>query len=173
MKLIEILKKETVTLRLQYIDKTIDWSNSYYEICKKRKTWKEKDWCKFLGIEPVMRNPNTSLQFLGYPTGFYSTSKSRELDRYQNDIRRILSLGLEKYIEKEVNYAKMHYETSIIKLAERIEKKGLNINKLKATTSHIGVNIDTTLTDGEKKVRAFTIIAEGEIQRPHYRYLIK
>jgi len=35
------------------------------------------------------------------------------------------------------------------------------------------VNIETTLTDGEKMVRAYTIIAEGQVQRPHYRYLIK
>jgi hypothetical protein len=35
------------------------------------------------------------------------------------------------------------------------------------------VNIDMTLTDGEKTVKAFTIIAEGQIQRPHYRYLVK
>jgi hypothetical protein len=30
-----------------------------------------------------------------------------------------------------------------------------------------------TLSDGEKVVKAFTIIAEGTIQRPHYRYLVK
>ena len=45
--------------------------------------------------------------------------------------------------------------------------------KLKVKTSHIGVNIDTILSDGEKQVREITIVASGEIQRPHYRYLIK
>jgi hypothetical protein len=49
----------------------------------------------------------------------------------------------------------------------------LIVEKLVVETSHIGVNINTTLTDGEKTVRAFTIIASGEIQRPHYRYLVK
>jgi len=47
------------------------------------------------------------------------------------------------------------------------------LSKLKVQTSHIDVNIDTTLTDGEKTIKAFTILAEGAIQRPHYRYLIK
>ena len=37
----------------------------------------------------------------------------------------------------------------------------------------IGVNIESIITDGTKTVRAWTIVAEGEIQRPHYRYLIK
>jgi len=58
-------------------------------------------------------------------------------------------------------------------LAARIEKKGLNVEKIKTVTSHIGVNLETTLTDGTKTVRAWTIVASGEIQRPHYRYLIK
>jgi hypothetical protein len=66
-----------------------------------------------------------------------------------------------------------HYEFSIEKLAERIIKKGLNQDNLKIVTSHIGVNIETTINDGNKTVRAFTIIAEGEIQKPHYRYLVK
>ena len=72
-----------------------------------------------------------------------------------------------------VKAAEQHYENSIQKLAARIEKKGLNTENLSVLTSHVGVNINTTLTDGIKTVRAFTIIAEGPIQRPHYRYLIK
>ena len=65
------------------------------------------------------------------------------------------------------------HESSIEKLAYRIEKKELDQSKLKTKTSHIGVNIETVLTDGEKTVRAWTIIASGMIQRPHYRYLVK
>jgi len=171
--LIEILKAETQTLKEQYLLKTKEWATNYYNVCKKRNKWYEVEWCKFFGLTPEIQNPNSNMQFLGYPKGFYNTSKSRELHRYQNEIHRTLSLGLEKYIEKELRYAEMHYESSIVKLADRIEKKGLNKEKLNVVTSHIGVNINTTLTDGEKTVRAYTIIAEGEIQRPHYRYLIK
>ena len=36
-----------------------------------------------------------------------------------------------------------------------------------------GINIDTIISDGEKQVKAQTICAWGEIQRPHYRYLVK
>ena len=66
-----------------------------------------------------------------------------------------------------------HYENSILKLALRIEQKELNQDKLEMVTSHIDVNISTTITDGDKSVKAWTIIAEGPIQRPHYRYLVK
>jgi hypothetical protein len=172
-KLIEILKSETETLRVQYLEKTKEWATNYYNICKERKNWHEVEWCKFFGLTPEIKNPNSNMQFLGYPKGFYNTKKSSELHRYQNEIHRTLTLGLEKYIEKELKYAEIHYESSIIKLDDRIEKKGLNQDKITVVTSHIGVNINITLTDGEKTVRAFTIIAEGEIQRPHYRYLIK
>lgn len=51
--------------------------------------------------------------------------------------------------------------------------KYLEKTKTVAFRCPLGVNIETTITDGVKKVRAFTIVAEGEIQRPHYRYLIK
>jgi hypothetical protein len=173
LNLIEILKSETQTLKEQYLLKTKEWATNYYKVCESRKDWYEVEWCKFFGLTPEIKNPNSKMQFLGYPKGFYNTAKSGQLHKYQNEIHRTLTMGLEKYIEKELRYAEMHYEGSIIKLADRIEKKGLNQDKISVITSHIGVNINTTLTDGEKTVRAFTIIAEGEIQRPHYRYLIK
>jgi hypothetical protein len=58
-------------------------------------------------------------------------------------------------------------------LAARVEAKELNIESIKVTSGFQNVNFECTITDGIKKVRAFTIIAEGEIVRPHYRYLIK
>ena len=63
--------------------------------------------------------------------------------------------------------------TVLKKLAFRIEQKGLNTDNLKLSSSHVGVNFETAITDGTKTVRAFTIIASGPVQRPHYRYLVK
>ena len=82
-------------------------------------------------------------------------------------------MSLDEYINKELKLSEIHYDNSINKLAERIKLKDLNLDNLKVETSHIGVNINTTLTDGEKTIRAFTIIAGGDVQQPHYRYLIK
>jgi hypothetical protein len=82
-------------------------------------------------------------------------------------------ISAEQYIGKEVKYAEMHYTNSIVKLADRISKKGLNMEVIEIKDASVGVNINTTITDGVKTVRAYTIVAEGEIQRPHYRYLIK
>lgn len=172
-KLIEILKKETESLKEQYVQKTREWAAKYHAMLTDRATWNEVDWCNFMGLTPEMKNPGTSMQFLGFPKGFYNTRESREYSRLRNEIRTIGKMFVEDYQDKEEKKAIKHYEQSIQKLALRIEAKGLNQDQIKATTSHIGVNIDTTLTDGNKSVRAFTIIASGEIQKPHYRYLIK
>ena len=171
--LIQVLRKETESLKTQFVEKRKTYASSYYDLCIRRKTWNEEEWCKYFGLTPRIANPGTKGEFLTYPSNFHNTSNARRLDRIKADIRSILNLSLEKYLKQEELNAITHYENSILKLADRISKKGLNIEKLKTTTSHIGVNIETILTDDMKTVKAFTIVAGGEIQQPHYRYLIK
>ncbi len=145
--LIETLKNETETLKVQYLEMTEKWAIKEFE--NLRQWAKEYHTGKF---------------------GFGEASKKY----YRLPYYIVNSNGkVEQHIEKMVQNAIEHYKLSIEKLALRIEKKGLNQSNLKIVTSHIGVNIETTLTDGLKTVRAFTIIAEGMIQKPHYRYLVK
>lgn len=171
--LLEILKKETISLKNQYIEMTKEWAETRFNIIVKRTNWNEEKWAKFLDVETMIANEGTSMTFVTFHMEFYNTKKSREYDSMRNESFMLKRIGVNEYIKKEIKRAENHYESSIIKLANRIEKKELNENKLKVKTSHIGVNIDTILSDGEKQIRAFTIIASGEIQRPHYRYLIK
>jgi hypothetical protein len=83
------------------------------------------------------------------------------------------SISLKEYVEKMKKQAKDHYTDCIKKLAYRIEQKKMISSDLQIKTAKVGVNIETTFTDGIQTVRAWTIIARGPIQRPHYRYLIK
>jgi hypothetical protein len=145
--LTELLKKETETLKVQYIAMTEKWAIS--EFNNLREWVKEYKTGKF-GFGAAER------RYFKLP--FHVTNSASTV---------------EQYVEKVVKNAELHYQTSIEKLAARIETKGLNVNNLTTVTSHIGVNIETTLTDGSKTVRAFTIIAGGPVQKPHYRYLIK
>lgn len=145
--LTEILKRETESLKAQYVEMTEKWAVQEFEYLRKWAADYNKG--KF---------------------GFGEASKKYHRLPYYI----VNSNGkVEQHVEKMVKDAVKHYNSSIQKLAGRIEKKGLNQEKLTTVTSHIGVNIETTLTDGNKTVRAFTIIAEGAVQRPHYRYLIK
>ena len=145
--LINILNSETESLRIQYLEMTEKWAVAEFNrLC---------EWAS---------------EYHTGKFGFGAASKT-----YHNLPYYIVNSNgkVDQHVEKMVKAAEQHYENSIQKLAARIEKKGLNTENLSVLTSHVGVNINTTLTDGIKTVRAFTIIAEGPIQRPHYRYLIK
>lgn len=150
--LIEILKKETESLKIQYIEMNEKWA--------------EMSFNSMLNADYLYKH--TSGKY--FKNRFGSTKAE---DAMINRNINIVNSGLLIYMSKIVKDAEFHYESSILKLADRISKKGLNFENLKVKTSHVSVNIETTLTDGCKTVRAFTIIASGEIQRPHYRYLIK
>jgi hypothetical protein len=138
-----------------------------------RSGWDNLQWCNFFGLTQEVYNEGRPSEFKSFPKGFYNSKQSREYSNLKDKLRKIIQIGVEEFMLGEEKKAILHYEGSIVKLANRIEKKDLNIDKLIVKTSHIGVNINTTLTDGEKTVNAFTIIASGEIQKPHYRYLVK
>jgi len=152
MNLIDILLKETETLKDQYVEKTIEWANNGFDQI----------------VERVKRYQTKRISEYTNKNNYYTEQKWVHREGYS-----ISRMDKQMFINKQVEKAKIHYTDSINKLANRIEKKGLDTTKIKTITSHVGVNIDTTLTDGTKTVRAFTIIASGYIQRPHYRYLIK
>jgi hypothetical protein len=171
--LINILKTETETLKVQYIAKTKEWARDQFDSIMERSGWTNLQWCKYFGLTPEVYNKGMMSEYESFPRGFYNTKQSREYSNFKDKAYKIKNIGVEGFMLAEEKKAELHYEGSIVKLANRIEKKGLNVDKLVVETSHIGVNINTTLTDGEKTVKAFTIIASGEIQRPHYRYLVK
>jgi hypothetical protein len=167
--LVLLLTKETQELKSQYLEKTKNWAINFYNLCIERNNWQEDDWCKYFGIDYTLSKFNQRI----FPKGFYNTKNSMILNKMRNEIFSICNLGLEKYLKKEELAAILHYESSIEKLAFRIIKKGLNIKNIKIKNNSIGVNINSEITDGLITVNAWTIIAEGQIQKPHYRYLIK
>jgi hypothetical protein len=171
--LLNTLFEQTVDLKNEFLSKTLTWAENYYNTLLVRKSWSELQWCEYFGLEPRLANPNTSMEFLTFPSGFHNTSNAKRYKNLKNDIRVITNQTLESYLKKEEEKALNHYEQSIKKLHNRILSKGLNKDNIKTTTGRVGVNIETTLTDGEKTVRAWTIVASGDIQRPHYRYLVK
>jgi hypothetical protein len=171
--LINILTKETETLKVQYIVKTKEWVRDQFDSIMEKSNWTNLQWCNYFGLTQEIYNEGRPSEFKSFPKGFYNSKQSREYSNLKDKLRKIIQIGVEEFMLGEEKKAILHYEGSIVKLANRIEKKDLNIDKLIVKTSHIGVNINTTLTDGEKTVNAFTIIASGEIQKPHYRYLVK
>jgi hypothetical protein len=147
--LVELLKSETESLKVQYLEMTREWAIKEFNHLR--------EWA------------------VNYHSGKFGFKNGENARKYYRLPYYIVNSNgvVGDHVAKMIKNATNHYESSIEKLAIRIEKKGLNQESLSIVTSHIGVNINTTLTDGIKTVRAFTIIASGEVQRPHYRYLIK
>lgn len=179
MTLINTLTQETQGLKADFLAKTENYCNVYFDECLKRYHFNDQNWCELLGVTPEIRQTTNICGVkigddkICFPKGFFNTEASRRYSRLRNEAFSIKAQGLEVFKSKELKKAVAHYETSIVKLASRIEAKGLDVTKLKVVTSSIGVNININLTDGVKTVNAYTIVAQGEIQKPHYRYLIK
>jgi len=177
--LIEKLTKETQDLKKNYIEQTEKWAESQFDQVVKRVDWSEAEWCKFLGIGPELRKLNSHVNMPGdvetlrFPSGFYNTRNSKTYRNALDFARGLKYNGKENFISKMVKAAEQHYTGSIIKLATRITLKGLKVSKMEIQSSRVGVNLEMVLSDGVKTVKAWTIVAEGEIQKPHYRYLVK
>ena len=147
--LINKLTEQTQELRAAYILRTKEWASEEFErlLAFKKDFQEERDANKRWKMEKKYYS-------LPYTITAYQPNK-------------------EGFIADQISKAEKHYASSIEKLAYRIQNKGLNENSLEMTTSYLDPNISTTITDGEQTVRAFTIIAGGPVQKPHYRYLIK
>jgi hypothetical protein len=158
--LIKILRTETQTLETQYIALMREWAIEEFDRIKDLTYTNLKE----------MHGVWTKGHRKDAPSFWMTT---RKVESEYSRISNIQYNGLGAFLEKTEANAKFKYDQSIEKLAARIEKKELNQSTLTVVTSHVGVNIETTLTDGEKTVRAFTIIASGPVQKPHYRYLVK
>ncbi len=96
------------------------------------------------------------------------------LDKHQK-AKEVVRIGFESYLKDELYLAELHYFGSIQKLARRLNQKGIIESKdFTIKTTKIKQNIETLIVDKNGKItKAWTIIASGEIQQPHFRYLVK
>jgi hypothetical protein len=112
-------------------------------------------------------NPFTEIQPVKYDRDYYRMQAA--IDNYKN----VRKGGIKKFMDKEVRDANMHFNDSICKLSDRLMKKGVDVKKMVITTARVGINIEITIVCNGVTTRAWTIVAEGPIQRAHYRYLVK
>ena len=165
LSLVQALRKETETMKIEYLNNISVWAVQQFEkVMKINEDYlKQKKYYMNSGLNELFGGAKEEPTQEFYQTREFLLNKGFSM----------IKIGLKKYVENEVKKAEEHYENSILKLSSKIQSKGLNLEKLEVKSGRVDVNFETTLTDGEKIVKAFTIIAEGEIQKPHYRYLIK
>lgn len=89
------------------------------------------------------------------------------------DILRLFKMNkIQAYIDKEVLEADKQFCLKQAKLADRLIKKDVEGEiKLRINSSY--PNLEGVVQAKDKQVSFYTIVASGQIQRPHYRYLIK
>lgn len=185
----EVLEAQTQDLKQEYLTKTKEWADSQFRYLMKVSSWTEVAWCKYFGLTPELANARSitpviydasrkleGMQFWSMPSGFYNTKNARKKSSMQTEVRLAKEKGIEKYIERELDRARKHYLNSLLKLSDRLVKKGIGETRgeeLVVKKARIGVNLEMLISVDSIQVKAWTIVAEGMIQRPHYRYLVK
>ncbi len=156
--LTSILTEQTQDLKKEYLAQTAIWAVSRFEAILKMKEL-AKRCAEFKQMtSDVKEEYYAAMKFLYKQGGF-----------------TIIDGGLERFQEGEVKKAEVHYADSIAKLAGRLEAKGIAVEDIQEIVSGrpSSGNFETTIRTSKGTVRAWTIIASGPIQRPHYRYLVK
>lgn len=155
--LIDLLYSKTDRFKEEYLTRTETWANKEY-------------------VSILETTEEDVLKRKGYPSGdSYRHTKSSYA--YWKKINSIKSMGLKAYIDYNIKLAENKYKSSIAKLAFKVKEKGLNLDKIDVNSDYTKFGMDgsleTIVSDGEMIIRAFTILAHGDINAPHYRYLIK
>lgn len=174
MTLIEKLTIETKDLKKAYLQKTASYSKDEFLRLFELSKLDEYALGETLGFETIQYEGWLTKSFkLIDGVSFWNHKASIKLDKLKNEVRKAKALGMEGFINKDLKLAELNYNESIQKLALRVSSKGLDLENLKMQSSYLDPNMSTIITDGKKSVRAYTIIASGAIQKPHYRYLVK
>lgn len=171
--LVQTLKEQTESLRIKYLARIEEYARKEFKGLEKLAA---SAYPSQEGFVKRMQGPTLDGRNLQAVTHYYDREGFKAHDRAVNARRmaqNIVEAGLEAHLAKNEKMAENHYQDSILRLANRIEKKNMDQANLSIQTAWIGQNIETIFTDGVQTVKAWTIIAEGPIQKPHYRYLVK
>lgn len=178
--LVAALKEHTKELKALYIDKTREFATSeFYRICKMNLRTMAEWYAAFEVSTEECKDYKGEISIVPASREYHKKNLYR-MRNAKRDAYDIEKAGIDKHVSKKVQKAELHYISSIEKLAYRLEHKGLNINEdFKITSAHVAQNFECTIQFAKiadkytKSVRAWTILAWGPINAPHYRYLIK
>lgn len=160
--LLKILFEKTEELKVNYFLKTKEYTKNYFEFLQSVEDLKYDEWVKKFPMKSVFRGEERIVL-------------NRQGDKFRTEVyNTILPKGYQNFEDSEMDHALNHYISSVEKLHNRLNEKGIIDGlDIKISNEKIKENLEMTIKSGSVVVRAWTIIAEGPIQRPHYRYLIK
>jgi hypothetical protein len=158
----QVLTEKTQDLKELFVEKSVEYAGKEFDTLNEKESWSYNKW---LEVYPQK-----------YSAGHCRTGIT--LSKLGHKVRDMVymahRIGRELWIWKAREAAIKHYNLSIVKLAYRLEQKGIGIN-FQISATRLKVNFEMTISDKDscKVVRAWTIVASGPVQKPHYRYLVK
>jgi hypothetical protein len=169
----ELLSELTAQFKKTYLNHVEMWLQSEFEaqiefmIDFTTRKWSINERsAEYFQMQKKAWNMDTAISTCA---GMIQTSKRQDLPLNFEKFNGLKSIWFAKQLKK----SDKSFDASLMKIAFNIQKVEMNIEKAEVVNAFMNNGIDLTLTDGDKKVHAFTIIAFGEIQRPHFRFLIK
>lgn len=172
-KLLSELKVHTKELKYAYIERTKQYANGMYDVCVEKSKWTDKQWYEKYNVMYEVRRPGTTMEFVTVAVSDHYSKKHSRMLNDQSKVKDTLHLGREKFVEKRVKEAEYHYEDSMVRLCKKLNEVGvMEETDFTVTSQVLNDNFECYITHPNGVVKAWTIIAGGPIQQPHYRYLV-
>jgi hypothetical protein len=166
--ILAILTKETFDLKQSLLCKTHTFANHQYaHIMESIPSVKSELDSVVSAYNEAIRNKDAAKHSLG--------AEYNKLANKLQKMRKIEKNGLTAFVEEAMKCAELHYTSSLSKLAIKITQKGMDMTNFKLVSGYVGINLEMTMTDGVKTIKAWTIWAaeDSTLVSPHYRYLVK
>lgn len=167
----EILIEQTKDLKTTYLEWTEKWAGeqvvrnierryAFNELNRSEKAWSMQRRRKY------------------EKEGLWTKETAREYDRFYQEQKFFYEspayfFNHDEFLVKALQQAEDHYFSGIAKISQRLVYKNMTPKETKILYGRVKVNIELTFVNDKSMVKAWTIIASGPIQRPHYRYLVK
>ncbi len=161
----------TKDFKADYIQKVKEAAARMFENYQKQNARSYQEWMEIYSIAFEMKkNYDGSL----FPSPIQMDKRFYSMRNKMLQAMEIVKGGFEKYEASEVKYAEAHFASAMEKLAYRLNQKGIvDGSNFEIKSARVGVNIEMLIYHGNEITKAWTIVAEGPIQRAHFRYLIK
>lgn len=175
-KLVTILTDKTQDLKEEFLLQTKIFAEADFERAVEKSKRTKVQWFEAFNIAYELK----PIRYAGAndvtmePTPKYHGSDYYKMRQAQEKNSGIVRMGVEAFKAQKLKLAERHYTDSIVKLAYRINQLGVNDEStFEIKTVRLKQNFECYIKHEKGMIKAWTIIASGLIQQPHYRFLVK
>lgn len=173
--LIEVLRKETQSLRIQFIEETKKYAKSSFATMQEQLNMTMDSWFKLFDVKykivpPMYGEKKSSIQ--PEDSEYHKKNLYKMRDK-MDSIKTIVGQGFHKYEATEVKWADIHYEDSLLKLSDRIAVKGLDESKREfhsPTKIGLALGYEYDKASPSVAVPLKQLVSEGKVSKNKYKH---